>query len=108
MALVGSGAARAAAATTFIGKATAITPVSPRLRKPSAIVLIDNRTLQRECFVRGLEATHPRLGVAGYTSIEDWADAADDQPGPNMILYSIGGRTPSDEGTTQELKKLVI
>ncbi len=96
-----------ATGATFIGKARAISAARPPVRKGSAIVLIDGRTLQRECFVRSVEAMHPRLGVAGYTSVEEWANSADATATPDVILFSIGSRTPSDDGVTEELKSLV-
>ena len=96
-----------AAAAPFIGRTPTIAAARTPLRRGCAIVLIDSRTLQRECFVRSIEATHPRLGVEGYTSVEDWTVSTDAHPAPDVILFSIGSRTPSDEGVTGELKSLV-
>ncbi len=70
------------------------------------IVLIDVRRLERECFVRSIELLHPRLVVLGYSSAEEYADAAAGSPKPGAILYNIGSRNLADPDVSAELQAL--
>lgn len=67
------------------------------------LVLIDRRTLERECFVRSIEMSHPRVAVAGFGSVEDWRASAMSLGEPSAILVNIGSREVSDPAVTDEL-----
>jgi DNA-binding NarL/FixJ family response regulator len=74
--------------------------------KTNGLALINPRNLERECFVRSMETAHPQLDVAGYGSIREWKDARDRAPA-DVILYNIGGRSPTDQSVAAELARLV-
>ena len=71
------------------------------------MALIDGRTLERECFVRTMELSHPKLRVIGYSSIRDWKGALETTAPPAAILFNIGGREVSNEAVGAELARLV-
>lgn len=71
------------------------------------LAVVDGRNLARECFVRTLEVSHPRLAIRGYRSAADWAAAATDGPRPIAVLYNIGSGLPSDPEIAGELRQLV-
>jgi DNA-binding NarL/FixJ family response regulator len=83
-------------------------PVSkPKLRRSDSLILIDERTLERECFVRSIEMSHPRITVHGYSTIEDWRTAVDPEPDPTAILLNIGSRRVTDPSVGTEVERLV-
>ena len=71
------------------------------------LAIVDARNLARECFVRTLEVSHPRLAIRGYRSAADWIAAAAEDPRPIAILYNIGSGLPSDPEIAGELRQLV-
>ena len=71
------------------------------------LILINGRTLERECFVRSVELSHPHVSVAGYASIREWLAAAGDQVPPTAILVNIGSHCVSDQAISAELGRLV-
>lgn len=76
-------------------------PVADRL------ILIDGRTLERECFVRSVELSHPLVSVAGYGSVRSWLAAATEQEPPTAVLINIGARTVSDPAVAGDLARLI-
>ena len=71
------------------------------------LAVIDARNLARECFVRSMELSHPRLAVKGYPTISDWKDDADEGSSPLAILFNIGGSLVSEPAVAAELRHLV-
>lgn len=67
------------------------------------LVLIDRRALERECFVRSIEMSHPRVSVAGFGSVEEWRETAVGMGDPAAILFNIGAREVSDPAVGEEL-----
>jgi DNA-binding NarL/FixJ family response regulator len=67
------------------------------------LVLIDRRALERECFVRSIEMSHPRVSVAGFGSVEEWRETAIGMGEPAAILFNIGSREVSDPVVGEEL-----
>ncbi len=67
------------------------------------LVLVDRRTLERECFVRSIELSHPRVSVAGFGSIAEWRNSPASLQEPTAILLNIGAREVSDEQISEEL-----
>jgi len=79
----------------------------PRTRSAESLALIDARTLERECFVRSIEASHPRVSVQGYSSVQEWRETAHDGQEPMALLYNIGAREVTDPVVGAELARLV-
>lgn len=71
------------------------------------LVLIDRRALERECFVRSIEMSHPRVSVAGFGSVEDWRDGSVAMGEPAAILFNIGSRAASDPVVAEELQEVI-
>lgn len=78
-----------------------------RSRSSEAIALIDSRTLERECFVRSIELSHPRVSVSGFSSVQEWRAAAHEMVEPTALLYNIGSREVSDPAVGAEVERLV-
>jgi DNA-binding NarL/FixJ family response regulator len=76
-------------------------------RKADQLTVIDARNLARECFVRSMEASHPRLSVKGYQTIGDWKDDAHGASVPLAVLFNIGSRLVSEPDVAAELRMLV-
>lgn len=82
---------------------SAIRSVKRPGRFVETLVLIDRRALERECFVRSIEMSHPRVSVAGYGSVDEWRESALGMSEPAAILFNIGSREASDPAVGAEL-----
>lgn len=72
------------------------------------IALIDNRRLERECFVRSIELLHPNLIVIGYSSAGDFLkEVAISSVRASAVLLNIGSRELSDPAVGRELEQLL-
>jgi DNA-binding NarL/FixJ family response regulator len=71
------------------------------------LAVVDARNLARECFVRTLEVSHPRLAIRGYRCAADWIEAAGREPRPIAVLYNIGSALPSESEIGDELRQIV-
>jgi DNA-binding NarL/FixJ family response regulator len=78
-----------------------------RSRTDTLLVLIDGRTLDRECFVRCIQSSRPDVRVAGYRCVADWHTAKSAEPDAAAILFNIGSRSVSDPAVAPELARLV-
>lgn len=68
------------------------------------LVLIDRRALERDCFVRSIEMSHPRVSVIGFGSVEEWCECGNGAGEPAAILFNIGSRQVSDPAVADELR----
>jgi DNA-binding NarL/FixJ family response regulator len=68
--------------------------------------VIDSRKLERECFVRVIEASSRRISIAAYESVQEWREATDVHA-PCAILMNIGGRRVSDPAVSAEVEGLI-
>ena len=80
---------------------------NPKPRGPDRLAVVDARNLARECFVRTLSMSHPRLVIRGYRSAADWHEASGDEPRPLAVLYNVGSGLPSEPEFAAELARLV-
>ncbi|MFT3973472.1 MAG: response regulator transcription factor [Amaricoccus sp.] len=71
------------------------------------LVLIDRRTLERECFVRSIEMSHPRVSVAGFGSVDEWREGVVGMGEPSAILFNIGSREVSNPAVAEELRSVL-
>lgn len=76
------------------------------LSPKSTLVLLDKRTLDRECFAQSLLTQGIRLEVQAYASFVDWQIEEDLHPPLAVLLLSIGGRRMSDPDVVGELDAL--
>lgn len=84
--------------------ASNVRPMKRTGRFVESLVLVDRRTLERECFVRSIEMSHPRVAVAGFGSVEEWQDNAAGMGEPAAILLNLGSREVSDPAVADELR----
>jgi DNA-binding NarL/FixJ family response regulator len=70
------------------------------------IVLIDRRRLERECFVRGVEAINPSIRVHAFANVAAWIERAGRPETPAAILYSSLGRRIAEPGVADEIVAL--
>jgi DNA-binding NarL/FixJ family response regulator len=80
---------------------------SARADKSRVFAVIDNRRLERECFIRSIELLHPRLVIVGYSSIDACVAAASKTIRPDAIILNIAGRQAADPAVSSELRRLV-
>jgi DNA-binding NarL/FixJ family response regulator len=84
-------------------------PAAP-LSRPTVFDLfavIDNRALERECFVLCLQQQCEGARVVGFESIADWRASVGDADIRQVILTNIGARQLTEEGVKDDIRKLV-
>lgn len=107
MNLIGRNPSGAASELADAPKLRAVAAVSrSSQRKAQVLALIDQRTLNRECFVQTIEALNPKLRIKGFSSIDAWSEAAANTA-TDAILYDIGSRSLGDEHVASELMRVV-
>lgn len=74
--------------------------------KFSKIVIIDDRCLERECFVRGIQAMHPNISVFAFATVGDWIDQIARTEPPVAVLYSTLGRRIAEQNVADEIAAL--
>ncbi|QDA35808.1 response regulator transcription factor (plasmid) [Paracoccus liaowanqingii] len=73
------------------------------------IALIDDRNLERECFVRSIELLHPRLTVLGFSSAEAFLKMASISNSARAIavLLNVGSKLLPHPKVDEELNLLL-
>lgn len=80
---------------------------SRRERDLDVYALIDNRRLERECFIRSVALLHPHITIVPCASPDEYLSAASRMPQPGIIIYNIGSRTVTDPAVAADLRGLV-
>lgn len=75
-------------------------------RHKTTLVVIDKRTLDRECFAQCLISHKIDMEVQAFASIRDWRREEDLHPPVAVLLLSIGGRKMSDPTVVAEMNGL--
>lgn len=70
------------------------------------IVLVDQRCLDRECFVRGVEAVNSDLRVDAFEKIDDYIDQIGQSEAPVAILYNTHGCRIAERNVAEEIALL--
>ncbi|MDX1200982.1 DNA-binding response regulator [Sinorhizobium medicae] len=73
----------------------------------SALLLLDNRTLDRECLSQCLVLHGMGMQVLAYGSIDEWRKDKELHPPIAAILLNIGGRKAVDTSNAAEISDLV-
>ncbi|YCI04580.1 response regulator transcription factor [Ensifer sp. D2-11] len=73
----------------------------------SALLLLDNRKLDRECLSQCLVLHGMGMQVLAYDSIEEWRKDKELHPPIAAILLNIGGRKAVDTSNAAEISNLV-
>lgn len=84
--------------------ASSVRNIKRQGRFVETLILIDRRALERDCFVRSIELSHPRVSVVGFGSVEEWRDGAAGMGEPAAILFNIGSRKVSEPDVAEELR----
>src|SRR5262245_10364049 len=71
------------------------------------LVVIDNRTLARECFAQGVIAHKIGMEVETFGSVEAWKAQHAGQIAVSAVIYSIGGRKTTDPAMSDEIQRRV-
>jgi len=72
-----------------------------------SIIIIDSRTLDRECLARGLAANNAGIRVHSFGSIAEWRRASELHRPASAILFSLGARDSGDAGVQADIAELV-
>lgn len=72
-----------------------------------SMVVIDSRSLERECFVRCVDMMYPAIKIEGYRTIEEWRNL---HSGSKMqiIIYNIGNKYANSPDVLKGLKQAVL
>ncbi|OAP40007.1 helix-turn-helix transcriptional regulator [Sinorhizobium glycinis] len=73
----------------------------------SALLILDSRTLDRECLARCLVLHGMGLEILAYGSIDEWRKNNDLHPPVAAILLNIGSRKVTDPSIAAEIAHLV-
>jgi len=73
----------------------------------SALLLLDNRTLDRECLAQCLVSHGIGMEVLAFGSIEEWRRDEDFHPRMAAVLVNIGGRKATEQSIAAEITTLV-
>lgn len=76
-------------------------------KRQEFLALIDRRRFERECIVRSIVQSHPRLVVEAYGSVSEWEDALDVETTGTLVLYNVGVQGVSDPAVAEEVRRLV-
>ncbi|QUS35109.1 response regulator transcription factor [Falsirhodobacter algicola] len=82
-------------------------PIDPSwMAKPlPSVAVIDARPLERECFVRCLEAYRAGAAVVGHATIDGWIESRTETE--EVVLYNLGTRSMLNEDTAAEMAAIV-
>jgi DNA-binding NarL/FixJ family response regulator len=80
---------------------------SESLLKTHSIAIIDHRTLNRECFMRALEAQAHDVRAIGFCSIDEWESTSGRGEGLDAILHNVASADISSTGMRETLCRLV-
>lgn len=69
--------------------------------------LIDNRRLERECFIRSVRLLHPQIRVVPSASPDDYVESTSRALQPKIVIYNIGGREVTDPAVAADVRRLV-
>ena len=72
----------------------------------STLLILDKRTLDRECFAQCLRSHGVGMDVQAYASLREWHGEEDLHPPLAVLLQNIGGRRMSDSSMLSELRDL--
>ncbi|SDA38342.1 response regulator transcription factor [Mesorhizobium qingshengii] len=72
----------------------------------SCLVLLDERTLDRQCLAQCLTAYRVGKEILSFGSIEEWRQQ-DDAPSASAIMLNLGSRKVTDTKTGNEIADLV-
>ncbi len=80
---------------------------SKRSEGQGLVVVLDSRTLGRECLTQSLMTHRIPMHVAAFASMQKWKSEEELHPPPTAILFNVGGRKFTDENLVDEATQLV-
>ena len=71
-----------------------------------SLVVIDSRTLTRECFAQGVIAHKINMDVLTFDSVDTWKMQRDQREPASAVIFNIGGKKASDPTVTADVARL--
>ena len=65
--------------------------------------MIDSRRLERECFVRSVEALQPSIRILSFSKVDEWIGKIGQCGDPVAVLYSTLGRRIAEKPVADEI-----
>ena len=84
-----------------------LSPLSDSAPDFDIYVVIDNRALERACFVQCLQQRCKSSTIVDYESLADWRAELGSTDARQVILSNLGSRSLTDEKLRTDLQKLV-
>ncbi|MEX1660888.1 LuxR family transcriptional regulator [Thioclava sp. 15-R06ZXC-3] len=84
-----------------------VTPLTDRAPDFDVYVVIDNRALERACFVQCLQQRCEGSTIVDYETLADWRDDIGSTDARQVILSNLGSRSLADEKVRADLQKLI-
>lgn len=79
----------------------------PSPSKPKhSLVILDNRTLDRQCLAQCMAAHKADLLILAFGSIEEWKKKRDEYPPLSAILLNVGGKKVDEPTVSQQIRNL--
>ncbi|WP_246248973.1 LuxR C-terminal-related transcriptional regulator [Chelativorans alearense] len=72
-----------------------------------SLVILDPRTLGRECLARAFATRRVRMEVAAFASMQEWKSVKDLHSPLGAILFNLSGRSFADPEVVSEITQLV-
>ncbi len=84
-----------------------LSPLTDRAPDFDIYVVIDNRALERACFVQCLQQRCEGSTIVDYETLADWRDDIGSSDARQVILSNLGSRSLADEKVRADLQNLV-
>ncbi|MCT8999397.1 response regulator transcription factor [Chelativorans intermedius] len=75
----------------------------PEATPEKSLVILDSRTLDRECLTQCLRARGLEMDILAFGSMDEWRARRDALAAPSAVLFNLGGRRCSDPGVAKEI-----
>lgn len=80
--------------------------VTKQGKSGESIVILDGRALNRECFVKVLEAYDLGLEILAFEKFEDWKAKRDNHLPVGAVVMSVGGTQVSSDAFLGEIREM--
>ena len=75
-------------------------------RPKHALVILDNRALDRQCLAQCMAAHKADMLILAFGSIEEWKQKRDEYPPLSAILLNVGGKKIEEPAVAEEIRSL--
>jgi DNA-binding NarL/FixJ family response regulator len=81
-------------------------PKAISMQQTRSLIILDRRALNRECFVKVLDAHQLGLQPFAFETMDDWKKEKDSLPPAGAVLVSVGGSEVGSEAFLTELTEI--